>query len=83
MFSTRRCAHIGLAAAGVVLVSCLGILFAHTPRHEQIVLATPTGEQAPSFRLQDLQGESFDSAALRGKAVVVFFSSVHCETCSD
>jgi peroxiredoxin len=83
MFSTRRCAHIGLAAAGVVLVSCLSILFAHSPRHEPIVLATPTGEQAPSFRLQDLQGESFDSAALRGKAVVVFFSSVHCETCGN
>ena len=83
MFSTRRCAHIGLAGAGVVLVSCLGILFAHSPRHEPIVLATPTGERAPSFRLQDLHGQSYDSAALRGKAVVVFFSSVHCETCGE
>ena len=83
MFSTRRCAHIGLAAAGVVLVSCLGILFAHSSSHEPIALATTTGEQAPDFRLQDLQGQSYDSDGLRGKAVVVFFSSVHCETCGD
>ena len=83
MLSSRRCAQVGLAAAGFVLVSCLGILFAHTPRHASVLIATPMGDEAPAFRLQDLQGQPYDSAALRGKAVVVFFSSVHCPTCGD
>jgi peroxiredoxin len=83
MLSSRRCAQVGLAAAGFVLVSCLGILYARTPRHAPVLIATPTGDEAPAFRLQDLEGQPYDSAALRGKAVVMFFSSVHCPTCAD
>ncbi len=83
MLSSRRCAQIGLAAAGVVLASCLSILYAYSPNHEPVVIATPMGDEAPAFRLQDLHGDSHDSAAFRGKAVVVFFGSVHCSTCGD
>ena len=83
MLSSRHCAQVGLVAAGLVLASSLGILYAHTPWNVPFVMATPKGDEAPTFRLQDLQGLSYDSAALRGKAVVVFFSSVHCPTCSD
>jgi peroxiredoxin len=81
--SSKRCAQVGLAAAGVVLVSCLGVLFAFSPKDEPIVLSVPTGDQAPAFHLRDLDGQHYDSDALRGKAVVVFFSSVHCATCGD
>ena len=83
MLSPRRCAQVGLVAAGLVLASCLGILYAHAPRNVPVVVANLAGDVAPAFRLQDLQGDSYDSAALRGKAVVVFFSSVHCPTCGD
>ena len=83
MLSSRHCAQVGLVAAGLVLASCLGILYAHTPRNVPVVIVTPKGDEAPAFRLQDLQGLSYDSATLRGKAVVVFFSSVHCPTCGD
>ncbi|MGB7158441.1 MAG: redoxin domain-containing protein [Tepidisphaeraceae bacterium] len=81
MLSSRRCAQLGLLAAGVVLASSLGVLLAFSPTHEPIVQATPTGEPAPAFHLRDLDGAHYDSAALRGKAVVVFFSSMHCGTC--
>ena len=83
MLSSRRCAQIGLAAAGFVLASCLSILFAYTPAHESVAVTTPISGEAPAFRLQNLDGDSYDSAALRGKSVVVFFSSVHCTTCGD
>jgi len=83
MFSTRRCAQLGLVAAGVVLASSLGVLLAFSPVNQPIVYGAPTGELAPAFRLRDLEGVSYDSAALRGKAVVVFFSSKECGTCDD
>ncbi|HEV2295119.1 MAG TPA: redoxin domain-containing protein [Tepidisphaeraceae bacterium] len=84
MISSRRCAHLGIVAAGVVLASSLGILYAFNPRHAQMtVAATPAGELAPAFRLQDLEGRVYDSQTLRGEAVVVFFSSVHCGTCGE
>ena len=83
MQASRRIAQTGLAAAGLVMVSCLGILYAHTPRNAPVVIAAPTGGIAPPFRLQDLHGQPYDSSTLRGKAVVMFFSSVHCPTCGD
>ncbi len=78
--SSRRCAQLGLVAAGVVLTSCLGVLYAYSPKHGPIALAAPAGDVAPAFRLMDLDGRSCDSAAFRGKAVVVFFNSMHCQT---
>jgi peroxiredoxin len=83
MVSSKRCAQLGVLAAGVVLVSCLGLLFAYSPKNEPVVVAVPEGGPAPSFRLKDIQGQTYDSASLRGKAVVLFFSSVHCATCAD
>ncbi len=83
LLSSRRCAQLGLAAAGVVLTSCLGILFAHSPKQHSIVLAAPAGDATPTFRLKDLNGQSYDSTHLRGKAVVVFFNSMDCTTCGD
>lgn len=83
MISTRRCAQFGLVAAGVVLATSLGVLFAYSPKDEPIVIATPTGDAAPAFTLKDLDGRSYSSASMRGKAVVLFFSSVHCQTCGD
>jgi peroxiredoxin len=83
LLSSRRCAQLGLAAAGVVLTSCLGILYAHSPKHQPILLAATTGESAPTFRLKDLDGRSYDSAGFRGKAVVVFFNSMRCTTCGE
>src|SRR5215213_526892 len=81
--SSKRCAQVGLVAAGVVLVSCLGVLFAFSPKNEPIVLSIPTGDQAPSFHLKDLNGHAYDSEAMLGKAIVVFFSSVRCSTCAE
>lgn len=83
MLSTRRCAQLGLVAAGVVLATSLSLLFAFSPRNEPIVVAAPTGDDAPTFSLKDLDGRSYASTAMRGKAVVVFFSSMHCATCGD
>jgi peroxiredoxin len=83
VISSRRCAQLGLVAAGFVLATCLGVLFAYSPRNEPIVVATPTGDAAPAFALKDLDGHSYSSESMRGKAVVIFFSSVHCQTCGD
>ena len=82
MISTQRCAQLGLGAAGVVLASCLSVLFAYSPKNEPIVVA-PTGDFIPAFHLKDLDGQTYDSAALHGKATVIFFTSVHCTTCGD
>lgn len=82
LFSSRRCAQLGLAAAGVVLATCLGILYAHNPGSQPVMLAaTPAGDAAPRFHLKDLDGRSYDSERFRGKAVVVFFNSMRCTTC--
>jgi peroxiredoxin len=82
VISTRRYAQLGLVAAGVVLASSLGVLFAFSPKHEPIVVA-PTGDAIPAFHLKDLDGRSYSSTDLHGKAVVIFFSSVRCTTCGD
>jgi peroxiredoxin len=73
---------LGLVAAGVVLASSLGVLFAFSPKNEPIVVA-PTGNAIPAFHLKDLNGQSYSSAALHGKAVVIFFSSVRSPTCGE
>lgn len=81
MISSRRCAQLGLLAAGVVLASSLGVLYAFSPRNAPVSVASVADDRAPAFRLKDLEGRAYDSQSLRGKAVVVFFSSVHCTTC--
>lgn len=83
MISTRRLAQLGLLAAGMVLVSSLGVLYAFSPKNGPLIVATPTGNVAPDFRLRDVNGHAYDSQSLRGKAVVVFFSSIHCGTCGE
>ena len=83
MITSRRCAQLGLVAAGVVLASSLGVLYAFSPKNAPVVVATAKGDAAPAFRLKDLEGHVYDSRGLRGKAVVVFFSSIHCGTCGE
>ena len=81
LVSSRRWAQFGLAAAGVVFASSLSILLARSPYNQPVVHAIPAGDSAPAFRLHDLDGVTYDSSRLLGKAVVVFFSSKHNEVC--
>lgn len=70
-------------ATGVLLTSCLGILFAHSPKQQPTIVANRAGEAAPVFHLKDLDGRSHASESYRGKAVVVFFNSMNCPTCGQ
>lgn len=82
MLSSHRCAQLGLVAAGALFASCLGVLYAHNPRQPIVVAAAATaGQPSPAFHLKSVDGQSYDSHALLGRAVVVFFSSTRCTTC--
>lgn len=83
MISSRRGAQLGLVAAGVVLASSLGVLYAFSPGNAPLTVAAAADDAGPAFRLKDLEGHAYDSRTLRGKAVVVFFNSMHCGTCGE
>ncbi len=81
MLTPRRTAHFGIAATLIVLISSLSALIAKTIDANQH-LARP-GLSAPHFELDDLQGNPVSLTSLRGKVVVLYFTSVRCPACND
>lgn len=81
MFTPRRTAHFGIAATLIVLISSLSALIAKTIDANQH-RARP-GLSAPHFELDDLQGNPVSLTSLRGKVVVLYFTSVRCPACND
>lgn len=81
MFTPRRTAHFGIAATLIVLISSLSALIAKTIDANQH-LARP-GLTAPHFELDDLQGNPVSLTSLRGKVIVLYFTSVRCPVCND
>lgn len=77
MLSPRRSAHLGVVAGSVLLVANMTALIL-TPMHYKPVPRADVGTLAPDFTLADAQGRSVALASLRGQAVVLCFTSLHC-----
>jgi hypothetical protein len=69
-----RIARLGLLAAFVVLAMSVTALLL-VPRYSRAVAAADIGTTAPNFQLRDTAGRTVSLADLRGRAVVLFFSS--------
>jgi cytochrome oxidase Cu insertion factor (SCO1/SenC/PrrC family) len=81
----RRVAHLGLAAAAIVLVACMSIVLA-APRLSRPIAVAEVGTVAPDFQLPDTEGRPVTLSSFRGRSVVLFFGNLHCPktaVCND
>ena len=89
MGTTRWVVHL-LVAAGLVVLAVGGV-WAGAPKKEMTPLDIPligdiemlkVGDRAPSFKLEDLEGKSFDLDVEKGnKVYLLVFWSIFCEPC--
>lgn len=77
MFTSARCANLGLLAAGTVFVTCMLILGMRASNRQ-----LEAARRAPTFELADTEGGSISLAALRGKVTVLAFGSLQCQVTS-
>lgn len=77
-----RARHWSLAIAIAGLAIIAGLLILDMRSRQTDELAAPLANIGGPFRLTDVNGQVFDSAALAGKPFVVFFGFTHCpEVC--
>jgi peroxiredoxin len=71
-------AQAGLAVAGLVLLTALGVLAAGGAEGR-----TPLPGALPQFTLLDTNGSAVSAASWKGKITVLYFYSVRCPVCND
>jgi peroxiredoxin len=75
--SQRHFAHLGLGSAiALIILSFASLLL--TPRFQSIVTPAEVGAPAPEFALRDTDGRLVELDALRGRDIVLCFTSSHC-----
>jgi hypothetical protein len=72
MVSERIKVHVGLAAALIILIVCVGLLIAGSIFQDDLRAALP-GTVAPDFALRDAADRPVELADLRGNVVIVYF----------
>ena len=80
--SPRCRAQLGLAAALVVLALSVSTLLV-VPRYSRPIAVADVGTVAPDFQLPDADGRPFTLSKYRGRAVVLFFGSLHSPQTAD
>src|SRR4051812_3969717 len=85
MFSPRRFAQMGLAAAVLLAGACIALLASRAAEDQRLMAGQP-GIAAPDFTLRDAMdpnGGSVHLADLRGSVVVAYFCSIRCPVSND
>jgi peroxiredoxin len=67
----------------IALAAALAPAAASDPDEGQDGTLTRVGQQVPGFAVTTLDGMKFDTAALRGKVIVVSFWATWCEPCQE
>ena len=81
MTASRRSAFVGLVGAVLLLTACMGLLIAQAIQSPPVRLQID--HAAPSIDLRDSSGEIVSLSDLRGRVVVLFFSSAVCPVSAD
>ncbi len=73
----RRVLVVGLLVASPLL-AVLAVSFRYDPH---FIRSPLLGKEAPNFRLVDIDGGTYELAALRGQPVVINFWATYCPPC--
>ncbi len=82
MLSPRRSAQLGLFCSCLVLICSLTVLVAKAKDAYSSATGQP-GQLAADFTLISAEGNAVSLSSLRGKTVVLYFSSARCPTNND